>query len=92
MSDAPAGGAIEEPEPERLVQRKARKLILVCETNVEELIFRARVDKGSECRYSIRDDRNDESVLVGERGGVQPGIRHLGLDAVRRRCLRRTAR
>ena len=56
------------------------------ELNIHELIFRARVDKGSERRYSVGDERNDESVLVGERGSVQPGeFTSLGVDAVRPR-------
>ena len=91
MSDAPAGGAIEEPEPERLVQRKTRKLILICETNVEELIFRARVDEGAERRNWIGGERNDKCVLVGESGCVEPRETSPRVDAARLRDVRRTA-
>ena len=65
--------------------------MLLSECNIHKLVFGTGIDESSESRYSVRGERYNESILIGESGSVQPREALLGDDAGRPRRRRRTA-
>ena len=66
------------------------KAIVFGDAGVEKLVLGAGVDESTKSRNSIRVKRNNKSVLVCKRSGVQTS-ELLGADAVRPRSGRETA-